>query len=326
MRAGVVGVGSMGQNHARVYKDIAELVGVVDRDMATAKKIASRFGTRAFSSIEELIKEGVECVTVATPTETHFQIATELMSKGIHTLIEKPLAMTSREGEDLVRIAKAHAVTLAVGHIERHNPVVRLAKESLRKKEFGELISLSSRRVSSFPERIKDVGVIHDMGTHDIDVSMYLVDSAVESVYTVGGSTGMTKFEDHAGLLMTFENGKSAFIEVNWLTPFKVRKVWLTCSNNFVEMDYMAQTMEISSSRFMDIDLADLYHIPQEYAVRRVSLKKQEPLKNELQDFISAIEKKAQPLVTGEEGVEVMRVVEAATRSLKEKRPVKIKG
>jgi UDP-N-acetylglucosamine 3-dehydrogenase len=326
MRVGVIGVGSMGQNHARVYNDLGELVGVVDRDMAIAKKVASRFGTKAFDKIDDLLRAGVDCVTIATPTETHCPIAKKVISKGVHALIEKPLAMTSKDGMALVDIAKRHGVTLAVGHIERHNPVVKLAKEFLLTKEFGDLISISSRRVSSFPERIRDVGVIHDMGTHDIDVSMYLVASEVERVYAVGGSTGMTKFEDHAGLLITFEDGINAFIEVNWLTPFKVRKIWLTCSKNFVEMDYMAQTMEISSSRFIDVDTGDLYHIPQEYAVRRVSLKKQEPLKNELQDFISAVEKKKRPLVTGEDGVKVIRVAEAATKSLRLKKPIRFGG
>ena len=115
MRVGVIGVGSMGQNHARVYNDLAELVGVVDSDIATAKKVASRFGTKAFNDLEELIRAGVDCVTIATPTETHYQIAEKFINKGIHTLIEKPLAISSKDGMRLVELAKQQGVTLAVG-------------------------------------------------------------------------------------------------------------------------------------------------------------------------------------------------------------------
>jgi len=325
MRAGVIGVGVMGQNHVRVYSEVADLVGVVDKDISAAKKVAKRFNTSAFSTVDELIKEGVECVTIATPSVTHFDIAREVIRKNIHTLVEKPLAMTSAEGEELVNLAKKHEVILSVGHIERHNPVVRAAKESIQKEEFDTIISVSSKRVSSFPGRIKDVGVIRDMGIHDIDIAMYLIPSPLEWVYAAAGRTGITNFEDYANILMSFGNGVTASIEVNWLTPFKLRKLWLTCKKNFVEIDMMSQTVEVSSSKFLDLDITNMFHAPQEYMIRTISLKKQEPLKNEILDFISAIEKGNPPLVPGEDGVKALRVIEAIEQSIMEKRAIPVK-
>lgn len=324
MRVGVIGVGSMGQNHARVLRGIADLVGVVDSDIGRARSVATRFGTKAFASVDELLQEGVDCVTLATPTEMHYEQARSIVSKGIHLLVEKPMCKTSREAADIVELAEECGVTLAAGHIERHNPVVKLVKEAAGQGDFGDVITISARRVSSYPSRIRDVGVIHDLGSHDIDVAIYLTASDVSSVYAVGGCTAITPFEDHASILLTFSNGMTAFIEVNWLTPFKVRRFWLTCSKKFVEVDYINQTMEVSSSRFVEIDTSNLYHIPLEYAVRRTSLKKQEPLRNELMDFLDAVREKRSPLVTGREGERVIRVCEAAVRSTREGVPVRL--
>ncbi len=324
MRVGVVGVGAMGQNHARVYSEVAELVGVADMDVATASKIAKRFGGTAVSTVEELLKLRPDAVTVATPTETHFEVASRLLEAGVHVLVEKPLCSGVALGERLARKAKRAGLVLAVGQIERHNPVVRFAKESLDRGAFGRLVTIVTRRVSSYPQRIKDVGVVMDLGTHDIDAALYLAGKPVESVAAVGGSFSTGKIEDHAGILIKFRGGATAFIEVNWLTPFKVRRMWLTCSEAYVELDYINQHAEVSSSKFLEVDPTNLYQVPQEYHVRRISIQKQEPLKNEIQDFLGAIAEKRAPLVTGEDGVRVLRVAEAAAESMVKGRVVEV--
>ena len=322
MRVGVVGVGSMGQNHARVYSEIAELVGVVDADPNTGKRVAERTECHFFPRVEDLVDAGVDAASVAVPTELHRRVTAKLIEAGVHVLVEKPLAPSAEEARDLVKAARDAGVVLAAGHIERHNPVVAFTKKALEAGEFGDLVTASARRVSNFPDRIRDVGVIMDLGIHDIDVLRYVVRAEVESVYASGGRKVHAKFEDHANILLKFRNGVTGFVEVSWLTPMKVRKFALTCLKNFVEVDYMEQSVVISSSTLSKFDPTDLYRVSFHYDTRQVSVQKEEPLKRELQDFLAAVKEKREPLVTGEDAIQTLRVVEAAVRSQQEKKLV----
>ncbi len=322
--AGVIGVGSMGKNHARVYSDLGVLGGIADRDIEAANELASRFRSKAFEDYKEMLKTDIDAVTVATPTQTHFQIAMTALDAGKHVLIEKPICSTLAESEKLVQAAEDAGLTLAVGLIERHNPVVKFAKESLASGQFGELVTITARRVSSFPSRIRDVGVIMDLGVHDLDVLRYLVGKKVDSVYTLGGKQANDTFEDHANVLLEFEDGTTGFVEINWLTPMKVRKVSLTCTENFVELDYTNQSAMISSSQILHLDSANLYQVPLELDIRNISLKKKEPLMNEQTDFLQAILKSGQPLIAGRDGLETIRIAEAAIESLKSGRKVEM--
>ena len=329
LNVGVIGVGSMGQNHARVYSEMANLIGVSDNSAEAVAKIGKRFDTKYFTDYNELLKmDTLDAVSIATPTETHYEVGLAAISAGKHVLIEKPFCTTLNEGEKLIKAAKEQNVILAVGHIERHNPVVRFTKDMLNNKKFGDLISISSRRVSSFPARIKDVGVIFDLGIHDIDVLRYLVGTKIKSIYTLAGITqnlDNSKFEDHANILLEFEGENCTtpgFIEVNWLTPMKVRKVALTCSSNFVEFDYINQSLEVSSSMIIDYDISNLYQLPQKYEIRKISIKPEEPLKNELLDFFGSIKNSTLPLVPGEEGLATLKIAQAAVDSYKSKKRI----
>ena len=331
LNVGVIGVGSMGQNHARVYSEIANLVAVSDNDAQAAETISSRFNIKGFNDYRELLKfDNMDAVSIATPTNTHFEVGMAAINAGKHVLMEKPFTATIDEGKRLIQAAREQNLTIAVGQIERHNPVVRFTKDMLRKKNFGELISIGSRRVSSFPARIKDVGVIMDLGIHDIDVMRYLVGLKIASVYSLAGINQIKvnkEFEDHANILVQFKDNETeipGFIEINWLTPMKVRKVSLTCSKNFVEIDYMTQSLEVSSSMVMDYDISNLYYLPQKYDIRKISIKPEEPLKNELHDFLSAITNSTEPLVTGEDGLETLRIAQAAVESYKNKKRITI--
>jgi UDP-N-acetylglucosamine 3-dehydrogenase len=319
LNVGVIGLGTMGQNHTRVYSEIANLIGVADTDEGSLLAITKRFNVKGYPDYHDLLNnEDLQAVSISTPTSTHFEIANEFIKAGKHVLVEKPICGDSEKARILVENAKKKNVILAAGFIERHNPVVGLTKNLIEKKQFGDVISISSRRVSSFPSRIKDVGVILDLGIHDIDVIRYLINSKVRSVYTLSGKTNETEFEDHANILLEFENHILAFIEVNWLTPMKVRKVSLTCSKNFVEMDYINQLLHVSSSTIKKIDTSNLYQIPQEYDERKIELKRMEPLKNELEDFLNAVEQHNEPLVSGEEGAINLEIAQAAMLSANE--------
>ncbi len=325
LNVGVIGVGMMGQNHARVYSEIANLIGIADSDENAVSEISKRFNVKGYLKFHELLKnKDLDAVTVSTPTSTHFEVANAAIEAGKHVLIEKPMCGELEPARTLTANAKKKGVVLAVGYIERHNPVVGFTRNLLEKNQFGEVISISSRRVSSFPSRVKDVGVILDLGIHDIDVIRYLMGTSIKSVYALAGNSGDTEFEDHANILLEFENGVFAFIEVNWLTPMKVRKVALTCSKNFVEMDYINQFLHISSSIMKRIDTGNLYRIPQEYEERKIELERREPLRNELTDFLSAIEDGGSPLIPGEEGVETLEIAHAAMLSAKNGMKVEI--
>ena len=322
MRVGVVGVGSMGQNHARVLSEIGELVGVVDTNADVGKRVAARTDSAFFPSVKELLRAGVDAASVAVPTQLHRPIAEELIAAGVPVLVEKPLAANVEEARKIVAAARDAGVMLAAGHIERHNPVVAFTKEALEAGLFGDLVTASARRVSNFPDRVRDVGVIMDLGIHDVDVLRHIIGAPIESVYASGGRRLHATFEDHATILMNFENGVTGFVEVSWLTPMKVRKFALTCLRNFVEVDYMEQSVLISSSTLKAYDPSDLYSLGFHYDTRQVSVQREEPLKRELRDFLAAVAEKREPLVTGEDAIQTLRVCEAAVRSQREKKLV----
>lgn len=325
LNIGVIGLGAMGKNHARVCSEIEgiDLVGVSDIDQATAKNIAGKFDTEAFFDYKELSPK-VDLAIVATPTVTHHKIAMNLLNNGKHVLVEKPICESLEKANELVKKADDEGLVLAVGHIERHNPVVGFIKESLERGKLGELITLTSKRVSNFPGRIKDVGVMMDLGIHDIDI-MHFLAGEVKSVYTRAGKFNKDiDYEDYANIVLNFENDVCGIVEVNWLTPMKVRKLFLTCSENFVEVDYIEQSVTISSSSFKQINEMDLYQVPIQYNVNQVALEKKEPLMNEIEDFVNAVEKSKKPLASGIDGLTALKIAEAATTSYKEGREVKI--
>lgn len=318
MRAGVIGIGSMGFNHARVYADMGVLVGVNDLDVKSGNTVASRFSARYYESAVELMNE-VDVVSIATPTFAHHDMVKMAIDKGVHILVEKPFTGDPVKAEELCRRAEDAGVTLAVGMVERHNPVVAVVKERLERGDYGSLTTFSSRRVSSMPARIRDVGVIMDLGIHDVDVFNYLCGSRISSVYAVGGSSNSGGFEDHANIVMEAENGVKGMVEVNWLTPMKVRSVSLTCSKLFAEFDYMTQSISTSSSRYSNPeDESFCFDSPWEFDHRRFSVKKEEPLRRELEDFLAAVKSGMSPLVTGWDVLEDLRVCMAALQSIRE--------
>ena len=325
LNMGIIGIGSMGKNHVRVCSEIdnIELVGIDDIDKTVAQKVAERFDISAFFDYKELLQK-VDAVIVSTPTKFHYSIVLDALNEGKHVLVEKPICDDVKRGEELVKKAKKEKLVLAVGHIERHNPAVKFVQASINNKQFGELITLASKRVSNFPGRIRDTGVIFDLGIHDIDVMRFLAGN-ITSVYArTGRFTKTIDFEDHANIVLNFENGICGVVEVNWLTPMKVRKLFLTCSKNFVEVDYTSQTVTISSSSFKTLDEMNLYRTPLDYNINQVALEKKEPLRNEIEDFISAIDKGGKPLASGEDGVIAIRVAQAAIKSSTTGKEVKL--
>lgn len=317
MRAGVIGVGSMGQNHARILAEMGALACIADKSLEAARAVGERHGIPHFQSHLDVLKQDLDAVVVVTPTATHEKVAADAMAAGKHVLLEKPMTGSTESLRRLTALARKQGVVLAGGFTERHNPVVAFARQSLQAGEFGDLITAATRRVSSMPSRVRDVGVVMDLGVHDIDVIQHIVGEPARSVYALGRKGRDVTHEDYANVLVDFEGGTTGFIEVNWLTPMKVRRLSLTCSNNFVEADYMDQSALVCSSSFKPYESGNLYNVPIEFDLRKIALKKEEPLRRELSDFLSAAKSGRDALVTGESAIETLRIAEAALESLR---------
>lgn len=316
MKIVVIGAGVMGKNHARVLSNLGHLAGVIDVDEESARLIGKRYNVPYSSKIEDL---DFDSAVIATPTVTHYEIGKKLIGEGKNVLIEKPFTHEIERGEELIELAKEMDVILAVGHIERFNPIV----EFFKKMNNGDnLITIGAKRVSNFPRRIRDVGVIMDLGVHDIDVFRYIV-GEISEVYARGGRIKNEKYDDHSSILFSFKNGRTGYLETNWLTPKKVRKLWLTFVDYYAEGDYIGQWVEISSEK-LKLDEFNAYDIEVDLNIRRINLKKEEPLKRELRDFIEAIKNKRKPLVTGDDGLMAVKIAKSALRSMELKRPVEI--
>jgi UDP-N-acetylglucosamine 3-dehydrogenase len=318
LKIGVIGTGSMGKNHARVCHELSnvELVGIADTNKETVQKISNRFDVASYTDYRKLLPE-IDAVIIATPTATHFPIAMESLDAGKHILVEKPVCESVEKGKQLIEKADDADLIFAVGHIERHNPVVSFIKHALDNNQYGELITLSSKRVSNFPGRIRDVGVIFDFGVHDIDVMRYIAGD-VKSVYAKSGRFNKhIEYEDHGIIMLNFVNGLNGLIEVNWLTPMKIRKLTLTCDRSSVEADFIAQSVQTSSSSFENVDDMNLFNVPLQHQISKVSLQKKEPLKNEISDFVDSIVHKKKPLADGFDGVNAVKIAEASVRSAK---------
>ena len=291
LRVGVVGVGVMGSNHARVFAELpgARLVGIADPDRKQAEFIGSTLNCAAVGSLEELLKIGVDAVTVAAPTHLHHDVSIQAIREGVHVLVEKPIGSTPDEGRAMVAAARRAGVTLMVGHVERFNPAVQSIKDALRGEE---ILSIGITRVGPFPPRMSNVGVVIDLAVHDIDLIRWFTDSEIEEVQPLLASA-RAQSEDIALLQFRTATGVLAQITTNWLTPFKARTVHVATRRKYVAADLL--TRQVTECFGFQPDGS--------YSMRHLSVGHAEPLRAELAAFVSAIRSGKPPVVTGEEGV-----------------------
>jgi UDP-N-acetylglucosamine 3-dehydrogenase len=308
----VVGTGFWGKNHARVYRELAstELVAVCDMNRERAKAVAAEFSVKAYTSCSRLLKnEAVEAVSVCTWSTELAKESLKALKAGKHVLVEKPMATHTKQAERLLEVAEKNGLHLTVGFLMRFIPGLQHIREAVEKKKIGELVCATAKRVSQWPERIGDVGVVKDTAIHDIDVMRYISGENPISVYAKTGSMRHRKFEDYAQIMLTYEDGESAFIESNWLTPYKTRTLTVTGSDAIMRLDYMTQELWIEA--------------PKENVQPRYPW--QEPLKLELQHFADCILEKKKPLITGVDGLKALQIAEAALRSSAKNRALKLR-
>lgn len=296
LRVGVVGVGVMGSNHARVLAELpgVRLVGVADPDRQQASFVARALGTTAVPDVEELLALGVDAVTIAAPTHLHRDIALACISRGVHVLVEKPIASNPDEGRSIVAAARRAGVTLMVGHVERFNPAVETIKEAIRGED---ILSISITRVGPFPPRMSNVGVVIDLAVHDIDLIRFFTDSEIAEVQPLLASA-LAEREDIALLQFRTASGVLAQINTNWLTPFKARTVHVATRDKYVIADLL--TRQVTECFGFQPDGS--------YSMRHLSVGYAEPLRAELIAFVHAIRNGVAPAVTGEEGVLALEI------------------
>jgi UDP-N-acetylglucosamine 3-dehydrogenase len=308
----VIGTGFWGKNHARIYKELANtnLVAICDVNAERAKTIAAQFGVKAYTNSARMLKnKEIEAVSVCTWSTMLAKEALKALHAGKHVLVEKPMATNTKQAEKLLKTAQENGLHLTVGFLMRFIPGLQHIREAVETKKIGELVSATAKRVSEWPERIGDVGVVKDTAIHDIDVMRYISSEDPISVYAKIGSMRNKKFEDYAQIMLTYESGKSAFIESNWLTPYKTRTLTVTGSDAITRLDYITQELWIENKKE---SLQPRYPF-------------QEPLKLELQHFADCIAEKKKPLVTGVDGIKALQVAEAALRSSAKNAVVKLK-
>jgi len=308
IKAGVIGVGHIGKNHARIAAELSdtEFAAVYDNNRAAAEEIARQYHTRAASSLEEFAGL-VDAATVATPTPTHYEIGKFLLERGKHLLIEKPIAENTAHAKELADLARQQGLVLQVGHVERFNPVLGALEKLLVRPRF-----IESHRLSPYPNRSTEIGVVLDLMIHDLEIILHLVRSPVKSVDAVGVPV-LSRGEDIANARIRFENGCVANVTVSRISPEKMRKIRVFQENAYLSLDYQAQeghlfrlarNGEEKSSLFKKLLNASESAIVSEFAGRKivrepVEIEKGEPLKRELQSFIDCCNRGDTPKVSG---------------------------
>ena len=296
LRVGVIGAGIMGSNHARVLAGLPDvtLVGIADPLEAHRDRAVELIGCPVFEQLDGLLAAGVDALTIAAPTHLHHDIALTCIDRGIHVLVEKPIASTVTEGREIVAAARRAGVTLMIGHVERFNPAVAAIKAAVKDED---ILSIGITRVGPFPPRMSNVGVVIDLAVHDIDLIRWFTESDIVEVQPQL-SSAVAEREDIALLQFRTASGVLAHINTNWLTPFKARNVTVATRGKYVTGDLL--TRQVTECFGFKPDGS--------YSMRHLPVGHDEPLRAELIAFVAAVRSGAVPAVTGEEGVASLEI------------------
>ena len=306
IKVGVVGCGSWGRNHARVYKDLpgVELIGVADVNPVVVKDIGERYRVPYYTDPDKIVCDPeIQLVSICTPTVTHAELGLKAMECGIHVLVEKPMANSVAEAEELIRTAEKRHCRLTVGFVERFNPAVKDVYRRVAAGEIGDVILAHSRRVSRSPGRIGDVGVVKDLAIHDIDIVNNLMGVMPEYVSAVTGKI-RHMYEDYANINMLYTDDRNAFVEANWLTPRRIRTLTVTGTEGIINVEYTTQQITIENDKM----------------ITQPFLPYKEPLMEELASFVRHVLDDKEPEITGKDGLNALRICEAALLSAKTKK------
>ncbi len=321
MKVAVIGVGTMGRHHARVYSELpeADLVSISDSDSVRAHSTAEKFGIRAYTDHREMLeKEKPDAVSVVVPTALHEKVGMDALDAGVNVLIEKPIAATVEEGTRLIEKARAMNKQLMVGHVVRFDPALQALKQKLDAGELGRIYQIFCRRAGPFPTRIQDVGVVIDLAPHDVDIMRFLAGSNPTRVYSETERRIHTNHEDLLWATLRFPDGVIGGLEINWLTPTKIREVLVLGERGMFRADALTQDLYFyENSLVNDVQWATLQTIKgvSEGSMTRYAIPRFEPLKAELQSFLKAIQDGNPVPITGEDGLAALKISLALVES-----------
>jgi UDP-N-acetylglucosamine 3-dehydrogenase len=312
LNVGVIGIGNMGKHHARVYSELgANLVAVSDVNEEIGKETAARLKCKFYRDYNEMLNnENLDAVSIVVPNYLHKEVALACINKGVDVLIEKPIANTIEDAKEIISAAEKANVKVAVGHIERFNPAVLKLKDMLREGWLGKIVSVVIRRVGLYPSQLKDANVVTDLAIHDIDVLNFLLGKGPKEVlFSKAGLALNSKREDYADIMLNFDP-ELAFIQVNWLTPVKIRNLCITGTNGYAELNYATQELTL-----FETNLERTFDNFGEFMIKfgasdakQVPITKDEPLKLEIKSFIDSVENNKECFVTGEDGLRALKV------------------
>ena len=312
LRVGVIGLGNMGKNHVRNYAQLtgASLHAVCDVQKDLVTSFSEKYQCQPYTSLTEMLENAnLDAVSITVPTRFHFEIAKTVIEAGVHVLIEKPICDSYEDAIHLKELAETHKVTLMVGHIERFNPAVTMLKSLIDEGAFGKVTSLIAKRVGAFPAQIKDANVIIDLAVHDIDIFSYLLGQQPDSVYGNAGRALNDGREDYAELFLTYGD-QNGFIQVNWITPIRIRNIAITGTKGYAELNYMTQELTFYESNYHnDFDTFGDYIIKFGTPHKRdIQVEKKEPLGLELAHFLDCIRTQSSPLIDAQCGIDALGV------------------
>jgi predicted dehydrogenase len=304
LRAGVIGVGHLGQHHARLYASLpgAQLVGVVDQSGERAQAVADRHGARVFRTVDELLQQ-IDVVSVATPTSGHYAVTKSCLQAGKHVLVEKPIAVTPSEAHELVQLAKDRGCCLQVGHSERFNPVMTLMRPHI-----GRPLFIECHRLSSFSERGTDVDVVLDLMIHDLDLVLSFNPGPVEEVRAAGVAV-LSPSIDIANARIQFQSGCVANLTSSRVSTNKMRRLRLFQRDNYVSMDFQTR-LGIMSRRKAQAGKKPTVE------VEHFQGGEEEPLKLQLESFLHAVGTGTRPTVAGEDGAAAVDVAHQVLQAI----------
>jgi predicted dehydrogenase len=322
MKVAVIGAGAMGKHHLRVYRELedVQVVAVVDADPDAAQRAGQHHCVTSYVDHQEMLERTrPDAVSVVVPTGGHFPVVMDALAAGCHVLVEKPIASTVAEGERMIETARQRGLVLTVGHIERFNPAIVELRRRLDAGALGRPYQMHARRLGPFPERIRDVGVVVDLATHDLDLMCWLGASEPVRLYAEISREIHTTNEDLLSGLVRFRNDTVGLLEINWLTPTKIRELTVTGERGMFRADYLTQDLYFFENAVSADGAWEAMSLLRggvnEGSMTRFALRRREPLAAELAAFLAAARGEREPAVSGADGVRALALALALIES-----------
>lgn len=323
LNVAVIGLGNMGKHHVRNYSELdkSKLVAVCDLQNELTTEFAKKYNCKGYTDLQLMLKtENIDAVSITVPTAFHFAIAKLVIENNINVLIEKPICDSVEKANELIKLAKENNVIVMVGHIERFNPAVLKLKEIIDQGKLGKITSLISKRVGAFPAQIKDANVIIDLAVHDIDIFSYMLGKQPDNIFANAGRALIDGREDYAEILLTYGD-QNGMMQVNWITPIRIRSLSVTGTKGYAELNYMTQELKLFESNYHEDhdDFGDFIIKFGNPTETKIEVEKKEPLAQELSHFLECVSTNSQPMISGETGIQALKTALSVMEIMKKK-------